>query len=201
MQCPSPVSLPITISSMGTPPNSPVVAPVALNYPPPVYEEEAESQSSLEDLQSLDLSHSSRKLEDKEDSGYSPFLVQPQLGHLRTPYPMMSSIFGDSKNWEKADSSTTRSWSPSPRKLDFHVSSNSSETPSMPSSPSQRKHVTTFGKKTHVSPELNLNLEDWQFDGIKTLTGMPLKKQLSLAIFRAFRPIYTFVVTTSSGKP
>nr|QJI53711.1 MAG: hypothetical protein [Cressdnaviricota sp.] len=105
----------------------------------------------------------------------------------------------DNKNLVLAASSTIRSWSPIPRKLDF-LESKPTLANVMPSSPSLMLHAPMYGKKTPEFPERSSSLEVSPYAGIQQLTGMPSEMLLSREVWMKYHPTYSFVVTINSEE-
>lgn len=130
--------------------------------------------------------------EDKEDTGSSPYPTRTTSMNPLYMTPCPTS--GDNKNSQKADTDTTKSWSPSPRKLRFEESEPSSET-SMPNLADQTQPGNTSGKKTPELKARSSNLEIFHYEDLNQLIGTPSERLQLKAIWKTSLPTFLFVTT------
>jgi len=113
-----------------------------------------------------------------------------------------ANLPGNGGNWNspQADSSTGSSWSPSPRKVLWPSSKDSSDQLDTGSWLSQGQPANTAGKKTPVSPELNSSLDPVPSASPQNLTGMTSGQLLKLALSTESRHLSRFDVMAPSEE-
>jgi len=132
----------------------------------------------------------------KASTGLVPSLGTPTCRGLNANLPGN----GGSWNSPQADSSTGSLSSPSPRRVLWPSSNESSETKDTGSWLSQGKLATTFGRKTPVSPELNSNLDRVLSPSPPAWTGMTSGWLLNMVLSRESLHQSVFVAMAPSAE-
>lgn len=133
----------------------------------------------------------------KPDTGCSQFPVRTTSLNQACWTPCPTSE--DSKSSPLTDTSTGKSWSPSPRRKLWPKSEESLEN-AMPNPPGLTVPESMFGKKTRVLRARSSNMELWHAAETNLLIGKASKDLLLKATWKKFLPTYLFVATVNCGE-